>query len=235
MHLVRGALSDVDDDRGVTRRLARMSERTDDPTLRVWTPPRQIAFGRRDSSVEGYERAREIAVDHGYTPVERSVGGRAVPYTGTTVAFAVAIPTEDERSGIEARYRDATSTLSRAIETVGATVSRGEPDRSFCPGEHSLQGSGKIAGIAQRVRRESALVGGCVIVSESDQRAVSAVLAPVYAELGVPFDPASVGSIEAAGGTADIERAVDAIETAFVDGREVTQISAEETLYGDSL
>ena len=215
MHLVRGGLPDVGDDREVTRRLARMSEQTGDPTLRVWTPPRQIAFGRRDSSAEGYERAREIAVDHGYTPVERSVGGRAVPYTGTTVAFAVAVPIEDERSGIEARYRDATSSLFRAIETVGAAVSRGEPDRSFCPGEHSLQGSGKIAGIAQRD--------------------VSAVLAPVYAELGVPFDPASVGSIEAAGGTADVERAVDAIETAFVDGREVTRVSAEETLCGDSL
>lgn len=235
MHLVRGGLPDVGDDREVTRRLARMSEQTGDPTLRVWTPPRQIAFGRRDSSAEGYERAREIAVDHGYTPVERSVGGRAVPYTGTTVAFAVAVPIEDERSGIEARYRDATSSLFRAIETVGAAVSRGEPDRSFCPGEHSLQGSGKIAGIAQRVRRESALVGGCVIISESDQRDVSAVLAPVYAELGVPFDPASVGSIEAAGGTADVRRTVDAIETAFVDGREVTRVSAEETLCGDSL
>lgn len=228
MHLVRGALSDVDDDRRITRRLARITERTDEPTLRVWTPPRQIAFGRRDSSAEGYGRAREIALDRGYTPVERSVGGSAVAYTGTSVAFAVAVPIEDGRSGIESRYRDATSTLSRAIETTGAAISRGEPDRSFCPGVHSLQGTGKIAGIAQRVRRESALVGGCVLVSESDQRSVSEVLEPVYAELGIPFDPASVGSVAGAGGTADTERVIDAIETAFIDGRDVTPISAEQ-------
>jgi lipoate-protein ligase A len=233
MHLVRGALSDIDDDRRVTRRLARITERTDEPSLRVWTPPQQVAFGRRDSSAEGYGRAREISVDHGYTPVERSVGGSAVAYTGTTVAFAVAVPTEGGRGGIESRYRDATSTLARAIGAVGAAVTRGEPDGSFCPGEHSIQGTGKIAGIAQRVRRESALVGGCVIVSKADQRAVSAVLEPVYAELGIPFDSASVGSIEEAGGRADTERVIDAIETAFVDGREVILVSAEGTLCGE--
>ena len=233
MHLVRGALSDVDDDRRVTRRLIRITERTADPSLRVWTPPRQVAFGRRDSSAGGYERAREIAVDHGYTPVERSVGGSAVAHTGTTVAFAVAVPIEGERGGIENRYRDATSTLARAMETAGATVAPGEPDRSFCPGAHSLQGAGKIAGIAQRVRRECALVGGYVIASRADRQAVSDVLEPVYTELEIPFDPASVGSIEGAGGSADIERVIDAIETAFIDGRDVTPIPADGALRGE--
>jgi lipoate-protein ligase A len=230
VYLVRGASSDVDEDREVTRRLARLTERTGEPTLRVWRPPRQIAFGRRDSTADGYERAREIAADHGYVPIERSVGGRAVAYTGTTVAFAIDVPIGSGRGGIERRYREVTADLRRALAAVGAAISPGEPDRSFCPGDHSLQGNGKIAGIAQRVRRESALVGGCVLTSKSDERAVATVLDSVYAELGVPFDPGSVGSVEGAGGTADVERIIDAIETAFVGEREAATTSADVLL-----
>jgi lipoate-protein ligase A len=233
VYVVRGSLSDVDDDRRVTRQLVSTAERTDEPTLRVWMPPRQIAFGRRDSAADGYERARETAAERGYTPVERSVGGSAVAYTGSTVAFALAVPTAGGRGGIEDRYREATSTLGHALETAGATVARGEPDRSFCPGKHSLQGDGKIAGIAQRVRRESALIGGCVLASESDERAVATVLDPVYTALGVPFDPESVGSVEGAGGTADPERVIEAVETEFIDGREIAPLSADEVLEDD--
>jgi lipoate-protein ligase A len=232
MRVVRGALPDVEADRRVTQRLLDGTERTDEPSLRVWMPPRQLAFGRRDSALDGYERAREIAADRGYAPIDRSAGGSAVAYTGTTVAFAIAVPVEGGRGwgDIESRYRETISDLVRALETVGATVTRGEPDGSFCPGEHSLQGTGKIAGIAQRVRRESALVGGCVLASEADERAVSRVLDPVYATLGIPFDPSAVGSVEGAGGNPDSGRLVEAIEAAFVGDRETTPVSAGETL-----
>lgn len=230
MRVVRGSLSDVDDDRRVTQRLTRLTERTDERTLRVWTPPRQIAFGRRDSTLDGYRRARRIASESGYVPVERSVGGSAVAYTGSTVAFAVGVPIEQDRRDIESRYREATSTLIRALESVDATVSRGEPSGSFCPGEHSVRGDGKIAGIAQRVRRESALVGGCVISLRVDERAVSNVLEPVYAALGRSFDPTSVGSVERAGGPADVGRVIDSIEEAFIGDRETTATRAAAVL-----
>lgn len=228
MRVVRGSLSEVEDDRWATQQLTRLTERNEEPTLRVWTPPRQIAFGRRDSTVEGYNRARRIAIEHGYEPFERSVGGRAVAYTGSTVAFAFAVPTDGGRGGIDRRYRETKSRLIRSLETVGAAVSRGEPERSFCPGEHSLQGDGKIVGIAQRVRRNSALIGGCVIVLTADERAISNVLGPVYDALGTPFDPASVGSIEGAGGVTDVTPVIEAIETGFIEDRETTVLSAEE-------
>lgn len=230
MRIVRGSVSDVETDRRITRTLARMAERTDETTLRVWTPPRQIAFGRRDSSAAGYRRARRIARERGYVPVERSVGGRAVAYTGTTVAFGIAVPADGDRGGIERRYRETTADLIRALETVGATVVRGEPDASFCPGGHSVRSDGKIAGIAQRVRNESALVGGCVIVSVADEKAIADVLDPVYDALGEPFEPASVGSVQGAGGTADVERVVAAIETTFCDGRDPMPVPAETAL-----
>ena len=77
MHVVRGSLTDVDRDRAVSHEMADLVERTDRPAIRAWTPPRQVAFGRRDAAADGYARARRAARDHGYDPVERRVGGRA--------------------------------------------------------------------------------------------------------------------------------------------------------------
>lgn len=234
MRLLRESLPDPLADRELTRGLVELTESTGDPGLRVWTPPRQVAFGRRDSAADGYRSARRIAAERGYDPIERSAGGRAVAHTGTTVAFALVSPTEPGRSGITSRYRDAMSRLSGALEELGASVDRGEPSASFCPGTHSLQRDGKIAGLAQRVRTESALLGGYVIVRSSDAAAVSTVLDPVYAALGLPFDPASVGSVEAAGGPASVEAVTDAIEAAFAGDAETTVIDAAVLPSGDA-
>jgi lipoate-protein ligase A len=228
MHVVRGSLATTERDRQVTRRLADLVERTGRPAVRAWTPPRQIAFGRRDASADGYDRARRAARERDYHPIERRVGGRAVAYTGATVAFVHAVPTDDTRSGIQGRYERGTDRLQAALESTGAAVRHGEPPRSFCPGDHSLRGDGKIAGVAQRVQRAVALVGGCVVVAEADERDIAAVLEPVYGALGVAFDPASVGSVEGAGGPADPERVVDAIERTFVADREPMPVDASE-------
>lgn len=219
----------MDRDRRVTHRLADLVASSGHPVLRAWTPPPQVAFGRRDAVEEGYERARAVARDRGYDSVERSVGGRAVAYTGSTVAFVYGLASEG-RDGIQSRYDDVTGLLEAALRSVGAEVRRGEPDASFCPGTHSLQNGGKIAGLAQRVQDGTALVGGCVVVTDEDAAAVAEVLDPVYEALGVPFDPATVGSVEGAGGPGDVDTAVDAIEAAFVEGYEPEAVSAAELL-----
>lgn len=232
MRLVRGSVTDVTRDRSVTNALVDIASETGDPVVRVWTPPRQIAFGRRDTTADGYDRARAIAAERGYEPIERSVGGSAVAYTGGTVAFAHAIPIDGGRSGIDRRYRAATDSLVRALGDVGATVSRGEPDRSFCPGDHSIRGSGKIVGIAQRVRKSSALVGGCVIVRSSDRASIADVLESVYAELDIPFDPDSIGSVADAGGPDDERPVIDALEDVLTDGVDPRVVSAVELADG---
>jgi lipoate-protein ligase A len=229
MRVVRGAPAGVEADRAVTRRLPDLVESTAAPVIRVWTPPRQVAFGRRDAAADGYERAREAALERGYDPLERSVGGRAVAYTGETVAFAYGVPAAASR-GIRDRYRDATDRLERALDGLGATVRPGEPDGAFCPGDHSLQGEGKVAGVAQRVRSDVALVGGCVVALERDEREIARVLEPVYAALGVRFDPDSVGSVEGAGGTGTVDTVVEAVAAAFVDGRNATVVGASALL-----
>lgn len=218
MRVVRGRAPTPEDDRRLTGELLDDADERREPGVRVWTPHRQLAFGRRDTNEAGYEDARRAAEEHGFPPIERSVGGRAVAYTGTTLAFARAIPIEDPRVGLDDRYDDAAKRVRDGIADLGVEIERGEPSDSFCPGTHSLSAGGKVVGIAQRVTSGAALVAGIVIVA--DRGTIAAVLDPVYRALGIPFDPRSVGSVARAGGSSDPGVVARAIESRLVDGRE---------------
>ena len=204
--------ADTPDARTVERLLDR-AVAADGPATRVWRPAPCVAFGPRDCRASGYDRARSTAERRGHALVERSVGGHAVAYTGRTVAFAVARPVTDRRHGLNSRYETARERLVAALADLGARVEAGEPPDSFCPGSYSVRAatSGKVAGLAQRVRADAAAVTGCVLVD--DRVAQREILTPVYRALSVPFDPASVGDLAAAGGDcgpAEVERALRA-------------------------
>ena len=218
MRVLRGRLEDPAADSERTTALLEAAVDADEPGLRVWRPPKQLAFGRRDSREPGYGAAREAAASKGFPPRERRTGGRAVAYTGTTVAFALAMPIDDVREGLTDRYDDAAMAVQRALWRLGVPAQQGEPADAFCPGNHSLSWRGKVAGLAQRVQRGVALVGGMVIVDGHE--AIADVLAPVYEALEVPLDPDTVGSVERAGGRADPEEVVTVLEEALLDGRE---------------
>jgi len=218
MRLLRGRAGDHERDYGTTRAMVDRVAGDGEPALRVWRPHRQVAFGRRDRRSEGYDRAHEVAQANGYAVLERAVGGRAVAYTGSTVAFALAEPT-DGRGGIDDRYDRVSELVQGALAAVGVDASEGEPPGSFCPGSHSLQADGKLVGLAQRVRQDVAVTAAIVVVSDRD--AVAAVLGPVYEALGVPFDPESVGSVARAGG--DPGAVVDALADALTGSR-TTQV-----------
>ncbi|MFC6716318.1 lipoate--protein ligase family protein [Natrialbaceae archaeon GCM10025810] len=216
MRVFRGRAETVDADRAVTERLLE-SAADGERAVRVWHPHRQVAFGRRDASLEGYERAREAAREAGFPPVERSVGGRAVAYDGeTTIAFARAEPVADFRRGTDERYERLTADVERALRGLGADpatdgrpirLERGEPPDSFCPGTHSLSTVDpdgrrrKVAGVAQRVRSDAALVSGVLVVD--NRRELAAALEAVYGALEVPLDPETVGSVADGDGVAD--------------------------------
>ena len=218
MRVLRGRAGDIESDRRRTRALVERVGETDEPALRVWTPHRQVAFGRRDSREGGYERARRAAEAAGFPAIERRVGGRAVAYTGSTVAFARAEPVADIRSGLTDRYEAATTDLQVALHRLGISSHLGEPPDSFCPGTHSLQTTGeqggKIAGVAQRIGRGAALVAGVVVVDSGAE--IETVLEAVYDALDIPFDPTTVGSIEWAGGETGREEVLAGIERALV-------------------
>ncbi|WP_323191494.1 lipoate--protein ligase family protein [Halostella sp. PRR32] len=220
MRVLRGRAATVGADRDVTAEMLATVGDDRVPAVRVWHPHRQVAFGRRDSGEDGYEAARDAARDHGFPPVDRSVGGRAVAYADTTLAFAFAEPVADFREGLDGRYERATAAVERALRDVGVDAERGEPDQAFCPGTHSLQSDGKIVGIAQRVRSDAALTAGVVIVDERET--LAAVLADVYEALGLSFDPDSVGSVARSGGNDDPAAVRQAIERAFVGEADAT-------------
>ena len=216
MHLFRGRATDPVQDRELTAQLLESAE-SGVPGVRVWAPPRQVAFGRRDSRNAGYEHARRAAERAGFVPVERSVGGRAVAYSGETLAFAVAMPRDEHRGSIDDRYTTVGRVVRRALRDLGAAVDAGEPPESFCPGDHSVRVNegGKLIGLAQRVRADAALVAGCLVPTVADSTALSRVLTPTYDALAVDFDPTSVGSVEAAGGPADTTHIGRAVEFAL--------------------
>jgi lipoate-protein ligase A len=219
MRVYRGRADSIGADRAVSDRLVERVATDREPAVRVWRPHRQVAFGRRDARAEGYDEARAVAEQRGFPTVEREVGGRAVAYTGSTVAFARVTPVEDARSGLSGRYDAATADLLDALDSLGVDASEGEPVDSFCPGTHSVQAdcggrARKLAGLAQRVRADAAVVAGVLLVR--DHEPIAAVLDPVYAALDVAFDPGSVGSVAGAGGEADPDAVVETVERALV-------------------
>jgi lipoate-protein ligase A len=216
MRLVRGRADSPAEDRAATATLLARAGDASEEAFRAWTPHRQVAFGRRDTHESGYPAACEAARERDYAVFERSVGGRAVAYTGTTVAFAHAVPLEDPRRGLTERYEAGVDGVVVALHDLGVDAERGEPSASFCPGDHSVRavGGGKLAGIAQRIGSDAAVVAGCVLVD--DRSELVAVLAEVYAALELPFDPASVATVADVGGPADPDRVCRALERAFV-------------------
>ncbi|MFP4175132.1 MAG: biotin/lipoate A/B protein ligase family protein [Halobacteriales archaeon] len=184
------------DEHAAVRRAFDATRNDGERRVRVWRPARQVAFGRRDTNSSAYDEARKTAREAGYATTVRNVGGRAVVHAGETVAFAVAAPVEDPRVGLRDRYDDAVCATRDALESVGVDAGCGEPDDSFCPGEASLcVDGGKVAGVAQRVARDAALVSGVVVTGRGDETA--RVLSSVYGALGVPFDTSSVGTADA--------------------------------------
>lgn len=215
MRVLRGRAADIADDRAATDAMVERTRETGTPALRVWRPHRQVAFGRRDVRADGYPAAREAAEAAGFPPVERAVGGRAVAYTGSTVAVALAEPAADLRTGIGERYDEALHAVQRALWRLGVPAQQGEPEDAFCPGGHSLAWNGKLVGAAQRVRSGVGMVGAIVVVDDAE--AIADVLTPVYAALSIPFDPDSVGSIARAEGRADPDTVVEEIEGVFLE------------------
>jgi octanoyl-[GcvH]:protein N-octanoyltransferase len=227
MRIVGGRAETPSGDREVTNQVVASVAESGDAAIRIWQPPEQVAFGRRDATRPGYEHAREEVTDRGIPAIERSTGGHAVYFTGTTMSFLLAEPVADQRTGIDDRYEATIEPLQSALGTVGVAAWRGEPADSFCPGSHSLSAEGKIVGLAQRVRQEVAVVAGIVVLS--DHEAIASVLDPIYDALGVPFDPGSVGSVARAGETADPEAVRAAIESSLtLDSAHVRRESVDE-------
>ena len=184
-------------------------------TVSVTPSTRHVGVTRRDTFRPGFGGAVRAANGEGYPVLVRSSGGGATAADAGTFGFSIIRPAdEDDRRNISGRYDGAAALVLGAFSRAGLRNAEvGEVRDEFCPGDHSIRVGGwpdgmKLCGIAQRVTSRATSVGGIVLVEgEAD---LARVLTKVYAALGLPFRPASVGSARRAGSGAPVEAFLEA-------------------------
>lgn len=183
--------------------------------LRVHRPGAILAFGPRDHLAPGYREAVVAAGEQGFAPVERLAGGRAAVFHEGTISFSWVIPDPAPRSGIRSRFQTLSSIVAEALGTLGVDARVGEVAGEYCPGEFSVnaRGATKIMGVGQRILARAAHVGGVIVVSGEDR--VRDVLRPVYGALGLDWEPATAGSVQAEAPGATWAEVSDAVISAF--------------------
>ncbi|MFU8839986.1 MAG: biotin/lipoate A/B protein ligase family protein [Nitriliruptoraceae bacterium] len=184
-------------------------------TLRLSRPQAIVAFSSRDARTPGFDAAVAATQANGLAPVLRLAGGRPAVFTPATIAFAWAVPTEVPSIGIAERFATLSGSLVDAFRGLGLQARLGEVPGEYCPGSSSvnLAGIRKVAGVGQRLLRRAAHTGGVVVVD--DAAAINRALLPVYAALGLTFDPAVTGQLSTGERPITFEQARTAIADAF--------------------
>lgn len=165
------------------------------PTLRLHIPGAMVAFGRADRVTPGYPSAVRAAEAHGFAAVERLAGGRAAVFHESTIAFSLALPEPEPKTGIHERFELISTLMVDAFESLGVDARIGELPGEYCPGEWSVNVAGrvKVMGVGQRLVRRAAHIGGVVVVDDGER--IRDVLVPVYRALGLDWDPRTAGSL----------------------------------------
>ena len=176
---------------------------------------RHVGVTKKDTHRPGFGEAVRPANAEGYPVLVRGAGGGAIAAGAGTFGFSIIRPAgrENPRGGIGRRYDEAVSLALAALLRLGVRAEVGEVRDEFCPGDRSLrvggfEGGMKLVGIAQRVTRWAASVGGIVLVSGEGE--LARVLELFYGAMGLPFRPGSVGSLRRAGSEATVREAMDA-------------------------
>ena len=168
-----------------------------------------VAFGRRDTRLPGFGTAVAAVRRAGFQPLVRATGGRAVAYTTEALVLDHVAPAADAMQDHEERFRRFGAVYGAALRTLGIDARVGAVPGEYCPGAQSVNARGtvKLVGTAQRVVKGAWLFSSLVVVG--DHGTLRPLLTDVYASLGQPFDPASVGSVsgEAPGLDVDTVRA----------------------------
>lgn len=185
------------------------------PTLRLHRPGAIVAFGRADRVTAGYQAAVRAARAHGFEAVERLAGGRAAVFHEKTIAFSLALPTDEPKLRISERFEEIATLMADAFVSLGVDARIGEVPGEYCPGQWSVNVAGKIKvmGVGQRLVRRAVHVGGVVVVDDAHR--IKDVLIPVYRALGLDWDPRTAGSLADRSPGVTIDLALGAIERQF--------------------
>ena len=163
--------------------------------IRVFRPGATLAFGRLDRLRPGFAQACRVAVAHGYEPLVRLAGGRAVAYDPDCVLVELVRPQPRIVGGLEERFAELAGLLHDALKAEQIEVEMGERPGEYCPGRYSLHlpGGPKIAGIAQRVVLGASLTTAVLVVRGGE--ALRATIVDVYAGLDLDVDGKSAGAL----------------------------------------
>ncbi|HMW44546.1 MAG TPA: hypothetical protein PKA56_05265 [Solirubrobacterales bacterium] len=180
-------------------------------TVRLSRPGRVVAFGRRDVVSPGYADAVAAARAGGFPGMERLSGGRAAAFTEGALSLTFTLPDPKPAERTVQRFTEWSGLVRDAFIDLGVDTRIGAVPDEYCPGDFSVNAGGrvKLAGAGQRMIRGAAHLGFVILVSDS--ALVAETLGPVYAALGLDFNPGTVGSIEDARpgtGLEDVEQAL---------------------------
>lgn len=188
-------------------------------TARVFRPGPTAAFGRLDTLLPGFARARTLVAASGYVPVVRHAGGHVVLYDQDSVIVEVLQPESSVIGGLEQRYNALSALIGGALAGLGIELELGELDDEYCAGRFSLHlpDGPKIVGSAQRAIRRASLATAVVTVAVSAR--LRSLMAGVYAALEIPLD------VRTLGGTADLYPEISADLVADAIAARLGQIS----------
>jgi octanoyl-[GcvH]:protein N-octanoyltransferase len=165
-------------------------------TLRIARPGTTVAFAKRDAVADGYSEAVRAARAHGFEATLRLAGGRAAVFHAGTMEIGHAVPDDEPRTGIHARFERTAGRLARALGRLGVDARVGEVPGEYCPGRYSVNARGavKLAGIGQRIVAGGSHTGVVLVVC--GEARINDVLRAVYDALGLAWTPEVTGSVE---------------------------------------
>ena len=165
------------------------------PELTLVEPGPTAAFSRRDALLPGYERARDLLVARGLTPIIRPVGGHLAVYGAGALVLHLWAGHADPRAHIRERFAVLAGAMATGLRSLGVDARVGPVPGEYCDGEFSVNDSGraKLVGTGQRIVRGGYLFSAVVMVGpvEGAREALTAA----YGELDLPFRPETVGCV----------------------------------------
>ena len=181
-------------DQAVSQGLIEQIARGDsDGAIRIWKPVPVLALSRLDELRPGAERAREAAAAAGVDAVRRVSGGHAVVLGAGSFCVGIGEPAVTFEGSRE-RYERLTKALLESFRSLGVVAEQGELEGEWCPGAWSIRAQGvKLAGLAQRAVKGAAWAEAVVDLAPDEHS--RALLAEVYAELELPLDATTLGSV----------------------------------------
>jgi lipoate-protein ligase A len=189
-----------------------------DRVVRLYAPAPTVAMSRRESRLPGFATARRASIAHGFAPVIRPTGGRAVAYDETCIVFDVIHREEDGAIDQTQFFKEIGDALAAAMRGLGVDARVGDVPGEYCPGEFSINARGavKLIGTSQRAVRGARLLSGMLPLAGVER--FTEVLVAVNEALGLDWDPATFGSLGAE--TTRIPRATaeDALIAALAGG-----------------